>query len=67
MDVFVRMNDLARERLRAHRRVARRLDLLPKRIAASSSVRPVGIYSAIDSARDEIFVLEDLDGQAFSP
>ena len=29
--------------------------------------RPVGVYSAIDSARDEIFVLEDLDGQAFSP
>ena len=33
IDVFVRLNDLARERLRAHPRVAQRLDLLPKRIA----------------------------------
>jgi len=33
MDVLVRLNELARERLRAHPRVAQCLDLLPKRIA----------------------------------
>jgi hypothetical protein len=32
IDVFVRLNDLARERLRAHPRVSHRIDLLQKRI-----------------------------------
>jgi len=36
--VFVRLNDLARERLRAHARVAQRLDLLPQPIALLNHV-----------------------------
>jgi hypothetical protein len=67
--VFVRLNDLARERLRAHPRLAQRLDLLPKRIAASGSSSPPqsGYIRLLIQLGTRFSFLEDLDGQAYSP